>query len=101
VAKLPYPDACGACLAAYTTDGVTPRVFTLDELRANGSNAGRKAAERRPTLEAFHPRCTCEVCEVPTGYDFTPGTQQLARIGEGERTGGGEGEGATDQGGAE
>lgn len=70
VAKLPNPGACESCREAYTTDGVTPRVFTLQALRANGSNVGRKARERKPVVESHHPHCDCELVQVPAGYTF-------------------------------
>ena len=71
VAKIPNPGACPSCLEAYTTDGATPRVFTLAALRANGSNVGRKARERKPVVESHHPHCDCELVQVPAGYTFT------------------------------
>jgi len=70
VAKIPNPGACPSCLEAYTTDGATPRVFTLAALRANGSNVGRKARERKPVVESHHPHCDCELVHVPDGYTF-------------------------------
>jgi hypothetical protein len=89
VAKIPNPGACPSCLEAYTTDGATPRVFTLAALRANGSNVGRKARERKPVVESHHPHCDCELVQVPAGYTFAG--RRLVRRGAG---GVGEGGGA-------
>lgn len=69
VAKRPNPDACEACLAAYTQNG-RPRIFWLEELRANGSNVGKKRKDWKPTLGPLHPWCACELIEVPDGWGF-------------------------------
>lgn len=71
VAKLPNPGACKDCARLYTTDGTTPRTFPLAELRANGTNSGKKKAAWLPTIEAAHPRCMCTLVSVPDGYAFS------------------------------
>jgi len=45
VSKIPRPDACPDCMRLYT-EGGTPIVFRLSELRANGSNVGLAARRR-------------------------------------------------------
>lgn len=69
VAKQPNPDACEACRQLYTVGGI-PRVFTLAELTANGSNAGRKRKDWLATLGPIHPWCFCTLIEVPSGWGF-------------------------------
>lgn len=69
VAKQPNPDACKHCLRLYTEGGKL-RLFWLSELEANGSNAGRKAADWLPTVGPVHPWCACELIEVPEGWGF-------------------------------
>lgn len=68
--KKPYAGACSHCVRLYLTAGFgsMPRLFTLDELRANGTNIGIKAADYKPVIGNVHPydRCTLEV--VPEGY---------------------------------
>jgi hypothetical protein len=81
VFKRPRPDACAFCKLLYLKpDGVTPRVFRLSELLANGSNVGRRAG--RPTrsggsrtqwkavIGAMHPFCKCELFVIPDGMGF-------------------------------
>lgn len=67
VSKLPRPDACPKCMELYT-DGGTPKIFRLSQLRANGSNVGRKQAAWKPTLEAIHPWCACVLVRIPDGF---------------------------------
>jgi len=65
-----YPGSCKHCIKHYLTAGVgsKPRVFKLDDLRANGNNVGRKAADWVPTLGPMHPYCRCTLNELPEGY---------------------------------
>lgn len=63
-------DACDECKDAYLLDSGKPRVFRLSELLAHGSNVGKSRAERRATVGSFHPWCTCELQQVPEGFDF-------------------------------
>jgi len=70
VAKVPSPGACKHCLKAYTIDGQRPRIFKLSELEANGTNLGRKAADRKATVGPLHPFCQCYLVGVPDGFDF-------------------------------
>ena len=57
VYKEVYPQACRFCIRFYTTGGIgsKPKVFTLDTLRANGTNVGKKQKDWLPTLEPVHP----------------------------------------------
>lgn len=69
VAKLTNPDACAACIRAYTEDG-RPRIFTLAELEENGTNVGRKQADWLPVVGVMHPHCDCRLIHVPAGFGF-------------------------------
>lgn len=53
------PTACVRCRAAYQNPDGTPRIFTIGELRQNGTNAGRKPAEWLPVIGCMHPFCQC------------------------------------------
>ena len=64
VFKLPRPDACKHCIELHLDAGV-PRIFYLDELQANGTNVGRKAADWRPVVGSVHPHCACVLSKVP------------------------------------
>lgn len=78
VYKLPRPDACSECADHYLHDGSKkPRVFRLSELLANGSNVGRKRAERKPVIDSAHPWCRCQLFELPPGFDLDANGNQI------------------------
>jgi hypothetical protein len=56
VAKVPEPGACADCRRLFL-DGGKPRIFSLAELRANGTNVGVKRANWKPVLGTVHPWC--------------------------------------------
>lgn len=70
VYKEVYPQACRFCIRFYTTNGIgsKPKVFKLDELRANGTNIGRKQKSWQKTLGPIHPYCRCMIHYVEPGY---------------------------------
>jgi len=70
VFKEVFPGACRFCIKFYTTNGIgsKPRVFKLSELRANGTNIGKKQSDWKPTLYTVHPWCRCILYNVPEGY---------------------------------
>lgn len=72
VAKMPAPDACSHCLVLHLTAGrgSVPKIFTLAELTANGTNVGRKARDWRAIIGPTHPFCSCEIIHVPDGWSF-------------------------------
>lgn len=81
VFKLPRVDACAFCKLLYLKkDGVTPRVFRLSELLANGTNVGRRAGrpsltgktrtEWKPVVGVVHPLCKCSLQPMPDGHTF-------------------------------
>jgi hypothetical protein len=81
VFKRPRGDSCPFCILLYLKpDKVTPRVFRLSELLANGSNVGRRAGrpvrsgssrtEWRAVVGATHPHCGCELNVLPSGMGF-------------------------------
>lgn len=57
VYKNVYPQACRFCIKFFTTSGIgsQPVVFKLSDLRAMGSNIGKKQAQWTPTLQPTHP----------------------------------------------
>ena len=67
-----YNGACQHCIKAYLTGGLgsKPKIFKLSELRANGTNVGRKAAEYLPTLGALHPHCRCTLNMLQEGFEW-------------------------------
>lgn len=81
VFKRTRPDACAFCKLLYLKpDGVTPRVFKLSALLANGTNVGRIAGrptrtgaartQWRAVLGAVHPFCGCELFVLADGMGF-------------------------------
>ena len=83
VFKRPAPNACNKCKQLYLeADGITPKLFKITELQANGSNYGKKQADWKPTLGILHPNCMCPLSVMPDGYKFdssgqlTPDTTQ-------------------------
>ncbi len=71
VYKRPAPNACKKCIQLYLeSDKVTPIVFTLEQLRANGTNIGKKQADWVPTLGVLHPNCQCPLSIMPDGTKF-------------------------------
>lgn len=74
-------DACDFCKLLYLKpDGVTPRVFRLSVLLANGTNVGRFAGRAtrsggtrtqwKAVLGALHPFCQCELAPLAEGMGF-------------------------------
>ncbi len=81
VFKRPRVDACSFCRLLYLKpDGVTPRVFLLSALIANGSNVGRRAGrpsrsgkertEWKAVVGAVHPFCGCSLSVLEDGMSF-------------------------------
>ena len=56
-----YPGACRHCIRLYLTAGIgsQPRIFTLGELIANGTNIGRKVVDWLAVIGSTHPWCRC------------------------------------------
>lgn len=63
VYKRVFDRACKHCERLYM-DGDKPKVFKLSELRANGTNVGKKVADWKPVIGATHPWCRCQLEHV-------------------------------------
>lgn len=71
VYKKPAPNCCQKCKQLYLErDGITPRVFKISELLANGNNYGKKQADWLPTLGVLHPNCLCTLNVKPMDTEF-------------------------------
>lgn len=71
----PGHGACKYCSKFwYLEDGITPRVYTMAELAANGSNVGRKAKDWLPTIDSTHPNETHILRELKPGFGFVNGS---------------------------
>lgn len=70
----PGHGACDHCAKFwYLEDGITPRVYKMSELIANGSNIGRKAKDWLPTIDSTHPNETHLLSELKPGFGFVGG----------------------------
>ena len=76
-----YQGACKHCIKHYLTGGLgsQPIIFKLSELRANGSNVGKKVADWKATLGSLHPYCRCTVNEVQKGYVWNEESKSFER----------------------
>lgn len=80
VFKRPNPDACKHCKKHYLEkDSITPKLFTLSELMANGSNYGKKVDEWKPTLGIMHLHCSCQLHVMPEGCEFDENGQIVVK----------------------
>lgn len=61
VYKKVFNSACKHCIKLYLTEGIgsEPIYFTISQLKANGTNEGKKVVEWKPTLGSTHPYCRC------------------------------------------
>jgi hypothetical protein len=61
-----YKGACVSCVKLYMMRGLDsqPRIFTIEQLKANGSNIKRKVIEWKATYPPCHIFCRCH----PTQY---------------------------------
>lgn len=75
-----YPGACKHCIKHYLTAGIgsQPKLFKLSELRANGSNIGRKTEDWKATLGPMHPHCRCTINELPQNYTWDEDKKKFA-----------------------
>ncbi len=71
---------CVYCNGFYTERDGTPKVYTLSELQAGGSNYGKPKSQWNPTLTATHPRCRCQLLHLPPRYLFKKGSSNLERV---------------------
>lgn len=65
VYKQTFPGVCKHCLKNYGAPGEKPKIYKLDELKANGDNIGRK--EQIPVVGPAHPFARSILHVVPKG----------------------------------
>lgn len=77
-----YAGACKHCIRLYTTGGIgsTPIIFKLSELKANGTNVGRKVHEWKPVIGGTHPWCRCTLNNVPKGFKWDEETRDFSKL---------------------
>lgn len=57
----------------FMSDGVTPKVYKLSELIANGTNIGRKQRDWKPTVDVTHPNGRHTLVQLQSGWGFQGG----------------------------
>lgn len=57
----------------FLDDRVTPRVYKMSELMANGTNIGKKQREWKPTVDSTHPNERHLLQELRPGFGFRGG----------------------------
>lgn len=72
VYKTVFEGACEHCQNLYLTNGIgsQPKIFKLSELRANGTNIGRKVKDWKAVLGPVHPFCRCLLNHLFSGYKW-------------------------------
>ncbi|NBT57447.1 hypothetical protein EBT16_01565 [bacterium] len=70
VARVPEPGACADCKRLFLDEDGLPKVWTVTELVANGTNVGKPRDEWQATLYGVHPNCLCVTMSVPPGMAF-------------------------------
>lgn len=67
-----YAGACISCVRLYLSNGVgsKPKIFSVKQLKKNGSNIGRKVKEWLPTISPTHVFCRCTINILKPGYDW-------------------------------
>ena len=52
---------CGWCSSFYQDKKGAPKIYTLAELAANGTNDGEPKSNWKPVIGSTHPRCRCQL----------------------------------------
>ncbi len=68
-----FNGACKYCIKLYLTSGFgsEPIVFKLKDLKANGTNIGRKQQDWLPVIGATHPHCRCHLSLYERGLEWS------------------------------
>lgn len=79
VYKSVYDGACQHCIKAYLTRGIgsEPIIFELSQLRANGTNVGKKVADWLPVIGSMHPHCRCTLHDYKEGFKWNDETKMF------------------------
>ena len=82
VYKHVFDGACKTCTSLYTTAGVgsRPIVFLLSELKANGTNIGRRGKDMKAVIGSTHPYCRCTIHNYDDAYEWEPETGGFTKL---------------------
>ena len=77
-----YSQACEHCIRLYLTKGIgsEPRLFNISELKANGTNIGRKTRDWLPTISGIHVFCRCSLNRFQQGSQWDPKLKRFELI---------------------
>jgi len=78
IARVTETNACRYCLALLRDEKGNPRVFTIQELLANGTNVGKPRSSWSASTWPIHPNCRCDTVVVPPGMTVGPHGELLA-----------------------
>jgi len=67
IAKVTETGACDHCIRLHRDENGNPKIFTLEELFANGTNVGKTKRSWLATAWPVHPNCRCDTVVVPPG----------------------------------
>lgn len=81
-----YKGACKHCIKHYLTNGEDskPKIFPLSELKANGTNIGRKVDEWKAVIPPMHVFCRCNIEEFIDGAKWSEGDKGFTEFEEKE-----------------
>lgn len=82
IARIPESGACDNCTRLFLDDSGRPRIWTIAEIVANGTNVGKKAKDWLACVWPIHPRCRCSTISVPPGPYYVTAGGAIRRIGE-------------------
>lgn len=77
-----FSGSCKHCIRLYLTGGVgsEPIIFKLSELRANGSNIGRKPNDWLAVIGPTHPYCRCTMQYYDKRYSWNPKDKDFSTL---------------------
>lgn len=62
---------CDVCRRVYIeSNGNYPKVYSMAELQANGTNVGKKKADWKAVIGSTHPHCRGKLLYLPNGWGF-------------------------------
>jgi hypothetical protein len=72
-----YEGACKHCIRLYLTGGMgsQPIIFKLSQLKANGTNIGRKTEDWKAVIGSTHPHCRCTLHAYDAMYKWNESTK--------------------------
>lgn len=74
-----YQGACRSCIKLYLTKGLgsAPIIFSIEQLKVNGSNIGRKVDQWKATYPPLHVYCRCHPTEYREGSIWNEKTKRF------------------------